>query len=179
MMNREGDIVATGHGNHANSGEGYQTNRSDRASSALTSAFQSALLGALDPYFKMKDALVEGDPEQVKTHAETANKLFQGLPTTGLSPDRKNLIARCADLFADIAGSPNIERQRTGFVLLNRALIGIVMGFRDLEKPIYIQHCPMANNNEGAQWLSLEREIRNPYYGTAMPGCGSVTDSIQ
>jgi Cu(I)/Ag(I) efflux system membrane fusion protein len=42
----------------------------------------------------------------------------------------------------------------------------------------YIQKCPMANNNKGAVWLSMEEEIRNPYYGDAMLTCGSVIDSL-
>jgi Cu(I)/Ag(I) efflux system membrane fusion protein len=36
----------------------------------------------------------------------------------------------------------------------------------------------MANNNKGAVWLSMEEEIRNPYYGDAMLTCGSLIDSL-
>jgi Cu(I)/Ag(I) efflux system membrane fusion protein len=36
----------------------------------------------------------------------------------------------------------------------------------------------MAFNNKGAYWLSNEREIKNPYFGSEMLECGSVEDSL-
>jgi Cu(I)/Ag(I) efflux system membrane fusion protein len=48
-----------------------------------------------------------------------------------------------------------------------------------LDKPVYVQHCPMADNNKGADWLSLEKEIRNPYFGSSMLTCGEVTKEFK
>ena len=39
-------------------------------------------------------------------------------------------------------------------------------------------HCPMALNSEGADWLQLDEEKRNPYMGTAMLKCGLVEGSL-
>ena len=36
----------------------------------------------------------------------------------------------------------------------------------------------MAFNNRGADWLSNEAQIRNPYFGDKMMKCGSVTGKI-
>jgi Cu(I)/Ag(I) efflux system membrane fusion protein len=36
----------------------------------------------------------------------------------------------------------------------------------------------MANNNNGAIWLSTEKDIKNPYYGDDMLTCGSVIEEI-
>lgn len=36
----------------------------------------------------------------------------------------------------------------------------------------------MANNNQGADWLSLDLDIRNPYYGEQMLTCGSTQDTL-
>ncbi|MBA4058359.1 MAG: hypothetical protein C0490_26815, partial [Marivirga sp.] len=44
---------------------------------------------------------------------------------------------------------------------------------------LYLEYCPMANNNEGAYWLSNEKEIKNPYFGDKMLKCGSVKETIQ
>ena len=44
---------------------------------------------------------------------------------------------------------------------------------------LYIEYCPMANNNEGAFWLSNEKEIKNPYFGEMMLKCGSVKETLQ
>ena len=46
-------------------------------------------------------------------------------------------------------------------------------------KLLYIQICPMANNNKGAIWLSREEEIKNPYFGDLMLSCGEIQDIIK
>ena len=42
----------------------------------------------------------------------------------------------------------------------------------------YIIHCPMAFNNQGADWLQWQQETRNPYFGGAMLKCGEVKNTI-
>ena len=39
---------------------------------------------------------------------------------------------------------------------------------------VYVQYCPMAFGDQGARWLSFEREILNPYFGDAMLRCGET-----
>jgi hypothetical protein len=31
------------------------------------------------------------------------------------------------------------------------------------EMPVYVQFCPMANGGEGANWLSKENAVKNPF----------------
>ena len=38
--------------------------------------------------------------------------------------------------------------------------------------------CPMAFNDRGATWLQADRDVRNPYFGAAMPKCGTVEEVI-
>ncbi len=78
-----------------------------------------------------------------------------------------------------IAATDNLEQQRKYFVDLNKHLIALAQNMEGTATPLYVQLCPMANENQGAQWLSTEKEIRNPYYGDAMLTCGSIVDSIQ
>ncbi len=37
----------------------------------------------------------------------------------------------------------------------------------------------MADNNNGAYWLSKEEQILNPYFGDAMLKCGEVKQTIE
>ena len=39
-------------------------------------------------------------------------------------------------------------------------------------------YCPMANDNQGANWLQADEPVRNPYFGSAMPGCGEVKGNL-
>jgi len=46
------------------------------------------------------------------------------------------------------------------------------------EVPVYYQFCPMANKGKGANWLSLENKVKNPYYGSRMLSCGKVVETL-
>jgi hypothetical protein len=48
-----------------------------------------------------------------------------------------------------------------------------------LETPVYYQFCPMAKGGKGANWLSKESAIKNPYYGAQMLTCGKVVETIK
>jgi len=39
-------------------------------------------------------------------------------------------------------------------------------------------HCPMAFDNQGADWLQSEVEVRNPYFGAAMLRCGDPVEDL-
>ena len=65
---------------------------------------------------------------------------------------------------------------REQFAELSEAVAGLVRSFgHNLAEPVYRAHCPMAFDGQGADWLQTGREIRNPYYGHAMLGCGNRT----
>jgi Cu(I)/Ag(I) efflux system membrane fusion protein len=57
-------------------------------------------------------------------------------------------------------------------------MIAIAESFDPIASPIYVQHCPMADSNKGADWLSKEKEILNPYFGQDMLTCGEVKKKI-
>ena len=44
--------------------------------------------------------------------------------------------------------------------------------------PIYVVRCPMAFDNEGADWLQDSEQIRNPYFGKEMLECGQITKTF-
>jgi Cu(I)/Ag(I) efflux system membrane fusion protein len=58
-------------------------------------------------------------------------------------------------------------------------MIAIAESFAPLSTAIYIQNCPMADSNKGADWLSLDKEIQNPYFGESMLSCGENTKTIK
>jgi hypothetical protein len=44
---------------------------------------------------------------------------------------------------------------------------------------IYYQNCPMYNKGKGANWLSKDNAIKNPYYGKEMLTCGKTIETIK
>jgi Cu(I)/Ag(I) efflux system membrane fusion protein len=73
----------------------------------------------------------------------------------------------------------DIEQLRKAFQSVSVTMIEMTNSFAPLGKTIYVQHCPMADNNKGADWLSSEKEIKNPYFGSSMLKCGEVTKEIK
>jgi len=71
----------------------------------------------------------------------------------------------------------DVEAQREQFGYLSQALINALTAF-GVDGTYYVQYCPMAFDNAGANWLSNEEQIRNPYFGDKMLKCGSVTEEL-
>ena len=80
-----------------------------------------------------------------------------------------------ADLMAQ---SQNIAEARNHFIDLSGSLLELTREFKPTNESVYVQFCPMADNNQGAIWLSLEQDIRNPYFGEAMLTCGNVEEVL-
>jgi len=74
----------------------------------------------------------------------------------------------------NIAQASGIESRRKQFDFLSTAMINSIKSFGTIDKTYYVQYCPMANDNHGADWISADESIRNPYFGDKMMKCGSV-----
>ncbi|MGY8915462.1 MAG: DUF3347 domain-containing protein [Flavobacteriales bacterium] len=90
----------------------------------------------------------------------------------GFSSDLKNTIQH-------IQHVKTLEEIRKAFIPLSNTMIGISNAFKPNSGVLYVIHCPMADNNKGADWLSSSEEVKNPYYGQAMPTCGEVIKEIE
>jgi len=66
-----------------------------------------------------------------------------------------------------------LASQRKQFIELSQEMIAVVELF-GIGQSVYHQFCPMANNNEGAGWLSFDKSIKNPYFGEVMLSCGKI-----
>ena len=124
------------------------------------------LSASVDAYMALKDAFVATDAAKAKEAA------------TALSTELKKAGLDAATSSADkIASSESIKEQRASFFELTKAFIPEVKK-ADLTSKVYVQYCPMAFDNTGANWLSTSSEIRNPYFGNMMLKCGRVEEEI-
>jgi len=126
----------------------------------------------------MKDAFVDGDAKKAATFAKATLEKIANIPESELGKMEKLHVSKINKMLTVIADSDDLENQRSHFVILNQNLVPIVMNIDNMDPQVFIQKCPMANNNEGAFWISAEEEIRNPYYGEQMMTCGSVIESL-
>jgi hypothetical protein len=120
-------------------------------------------------YVVLKDALVKSDSANAQKSAtalQTSLVAYKGCEPT-------------AAVASKIAASTNLVSQRKDFTVLSADLIALLKGAEIEKGTIYVQHCPMANKGDGGDWLSTEKEIKNPYYGKEMLECGRVAEEIK
>lgn len=78
-----------------------------------------------------------------------------------------------------IIDTDSLAQQRIGFKSVSAAMEQLVASFGEgLSQSIYKAHCPMAFNDQGADWLQPNKEILNPYFGSKMLKCGEIKEQL-
>jgi len=120
-------------------------------------------------YIALKDALVGTKFEESKSMAKKlalSLKSYAGCENTAITAGQ-------------IETAKDIAAQRTAFTSLSADVIALFKHASLQKGTIYVQHCPMANNGEGGDWLAAEKKVQNPYYGSEMMECGAVVEEIK
>ena len=186
MMNKDGGKAMTGHEGHIGMGETTSKTNEDHSNMTerlkVSADFQNQLKMVFNDYVILKDALVKDDSDISKKAANdmliSLGKIDMDLLTDKNAFNHWMSIAKGIEVSANsIAGTTQIKEQRNNFKGLSAQLTLAVQLF-GIDQKVFKQFCPMADNNKGAYWLSLENEIRNPYFGAAMHKCGSVEKVI-
>jgi hypothetical protein len=120
-------------------------------------------------YINLKDALVASNNVDAKKAAGELQKALANLSGS----------TKVAAEAAKVAASSDLDEQRNSFSALSNEMKVLVKDGKLASGLLYVEYCPMANNNEGAFWLSNEKQIKNPYFGDAMLTCGSVKETIK
>ncbi|MGB0393145.1 MAG: efflux RND transporter periplasmic adaptor subunit [Flavobacteriaceae bacterium] len=180
MMNNTGGKTMTGHEGHTGVQENHDSSTAMKQTMKMnfSDSFQKDFKPVLLAYLKVKDALVASDAPQTVVSAKATLEALNAIPTSNLGKMEQEHFNASVKMLEAIAAKTNLNNQRSHFVLLNEHLVALVSAFSTLENTLYVQQCPMANNNQGAVWLSKEKDIRNPYFGADMLKCGSTIKSL-
>lgn len=133
-------------------------------------------------YFSLKDALIKSDGTAAATAASVLVKALKTVPMDRMGHNShmvwmQNLSALQEDA-EHIADTKDITHQRDHFVTLSAALYKVAKALEPGET-MYYQHCPMYNDGKGANWLSKDKEVKNPYYGSKMLSCGNTVETLK
>ena len=138
----------------------------------------SLISGLLTKYYNIKNALLANDAVNAAKEAADFAALAKGIDITVFAAGEQQIFKSIqGKLVADastIAGSKDLTKQRASFQTLSANVIALSKATK-VDNPVYVAYCPMKK----AYWLSAEQVIKNPYYGTAMLTCGSVTETIK
>ena len=125
----------------------------------------------LSAYLEVKEALVQ-------TNGETASSAAEKL-VTALGDSKDELAGKIRFDAQHIAETKDAGHQRDHFNTLSDNIYAMVKATGANDSKLYRQYCPMAMDNEGAYWLSAEKEVNNPYFGNKMLHCGSVKETLK
>ncbi|HEU5289195.1 MAG TPA: DUF3347 domain-containing protein [Cyclobacteriaceae bacterium] len=145
--------------------------------------FQSQLASVFASYIELKDAFVASDASKVKEEAKGADealaKVDMKLLTGAAHNDWMSYLTPIQTSLREIQSSADIETQRKAFSSLSDNLYKSVKAFGLGGNEAFYDYCPMAFDNEGAYWLSDQKEIKNPYFGDKMLTCGQVKEKLK
>lgn len=166
------DAAIENHNNHGNHSE------------TTTNVIQNEnqLKAVFDNYFLLKDALITSDGTKV---AATSKELLTA--ANNVKMDKLDMethmvwmkvVKQIKEDAEHIADTKDIKHQRDHFTTLSKDIYSLIKVSK-YDTPVYYQFCPMFNDGKGANWLSKENAVKNPYYGSMMLSCGKTVETIK
>lgn len=134
-------------------------------------------------YLHVKNALADDNGTEAANGAKALVASMDKLDQSAFTADQKKVYGDVAGDMKEMAehistNANKIDHQREHFVMLSDDVSELVKTF-GATQTLYVDHCPMANDNKGANWISEIEEIKNPYMGKKMPKCGKVQEVIK
>ena len=190
MMNPEGGETSTGH-DHGDMGESQEMDQTSKSKSKKGKDLKwpkseaQQYKSMVESYLSLKDNLVNDEKAD-----EFAGQMLSVISKVDMSAfsekghmkwmEYQKVLKEKAQ---KIQKAGKLGEQRKHFIQLSDNMIELVKTFEapetDSGSSLYVQFCPMANDDKGAFWLSKEDEVKNPYYGDMMLTCGEVREEIE
>ncbi len=192
MMNPEGGKVSTGGHAGMDMGEENTSNPSENEDMStmvmidknkIDANFKQQLGAVISDYINVKNALVADNSANAQMEAVKLKKSLNKVDMLLLLGDAHNVwmktLKPTQKAVETIINSKEIGTQRNAFLVLGKNLSEAIktFGADTGGKTVYLEFCPMADDNNGGYWLSYEKEIKNPYFGQAMLTCGEVKET--
>lgn len=135
-----------------------------------------------DNYFVVKDAMISSDGNATSIASKelfiAINNVEMGKLEMDVHMVWMKVLNQIKEDAEHIADTKDIKHQRDHFTTLSKDIYALLKVAK-YDVPVYFQYCPMYNDGKGANWLSKENAVKNPYYGSMMLSCGKVTETIK
>ena len=161
---------------------GDHSNHSNHSVTTTVIQNENQLKAVFDNYFLVKDALITSDVTKTVLASKQLLAAVNNVKMDKLDMDVHmvwmkvvNTIQKDAE---NIANTKDVKIQRDHFTSLSKEIYTLIK-ISKYETPVYYQFCPMFNDGKGANWLSKENAVKNPYYGSMMLSCGKTVETIK
>lgn len=148
---------------------------------AVEQSAANPLAAVYTSYFDLKDALTKDDGKAAQMASKALFDNMANVPMDKLSTDQHAVWMKYQKKLRfdaeHIKSVDKNDRQREHFVSLSKNMHEVMKVIKN-DQPVYYQNCPMYDHGKGANWLSLEAKISNPYFGMAMLTCGKTVETM-
>lgn len=143
--------------------------------------FRDALTPIYESYLMLQSALAKDDLVAVQV---SEGDFLAKLKDLAASKEAKpaGWSGMTADLLTElqvITAPQTLLAYRSRFETVSNYILAIQkqVGHAN-DRVMYEIFCPMAFDNKGASWFQAEKQVSNPYFGSAMLRCGEVTHTL-
>ena len=140
------------------------------------------LKAVFDNYFVVKDAMISSDGNATSIASKELFTAINNVKMDKLEMDVHVVWMKVLNQIKEdaehIADTKDIKHQREHFTTLSKDIYALVKVAK-YDVTVYFQFCPMYNDGKGANWLSKENAVKNPYYGSMMLSCGKMVETIK
>lgn len=179
----------TDHGNMMDSGMNHQDGNHMNGTGNMNGTDHTGMMKnasmntVMNAYFQVKNALANDDAKAAAKAGNEVVAAITNVDVSGFNDAQKKMYEEVKPEIKDhaehISSNGNmIAHQREHFETMSKDIYDLVK-LLGTSKTIYYTHCPMYNNNKGANWLSEVKEISNPYLGKEMPDCGTIKEELK
>jgi copper chaperone CopZ len=141
---------------------------------------QNQLNKVFDSYFKLKDGFVQADKTVISKQTEQLKQAVSTVEMEKLSHKTHlvwmDVLNKLEKITSQLSQEKNIDKQRELFAQLSEPLYKLTK-VAELKYTVYYQNCPMYKG--GANWLSKDSDIKNPFYGSMMLTCGNTVEELK
>ncbi len=133
-------------------------------------------------YFALKDALVGSDGTLASAKAKSLLEAISAVKMEKLAAEEHVVWMKVREALTtevkQMEATKDVGLLRERFIALSHNIYELIKVSKQ-DAPVYYQYCPMANDGEGAHWLSKENAVKNPYFGSQMLTCGKTVETIK
>jgi hypothetical protein len=138
----------------------------------------SNLQPVYDAYFVIKDALIKSDAKLTSAKATDLLTAISALKMDKLKTSEHTawmkVVKKLTAEAKSISATTDLKKHRETFKSLSKNTYDLIKVSKS-DQVVYKQYCLMAD----ADWLSKEKAVKNPYYGSSMLTCGNVVETIK
>lgn len=160
------------------SGQFSMMNRPKTKSLEVSQEFRDQITLVADAYFLVKNSLVKDNLSDVQkslgTLDQNLGKVNRNLVKGEAHDLWMRMLSGLKDAKTKMANTKGLEEARKHFAMLSFHMLEVTEIFGLNKAVVYKDYCPMAFGDQGAYWLSEQKEITNPYFGASMLNCGEV-----